>query len=70
PVNVVEKAVSLAKSKGIKYVYPGNLRNESIVTNCSNCGEDLIERTNFQTKILNFNGICDRCGTSVDGVWK
>lgn len=71
PVSMLEKAVEIAKDKGIRYVYVGNLpgnKNES--TYCHSCGKILIERRGYyilQNNIV--EGKCKFCNESIPGVW-
>lgn len=69
PVETVEKAVEIAKSKGIKYVYVGNLRTSEINTICPKCGNVLINRQSNKTTIKGFDGKCNSCGTYINGRW-
>jgi pyruvate formate lyase activating enzyme len=60
PTETLEKAITVAREAGLRYVYIGNVpghRNES--TYCYNCGELLIERFGFEIRRINLNG--DRC---------
>jgi pyruvate formate lyase activating enzyme len=60
PLDVLEKALAVAKEAGLRYVYIGNVpghKNES--TYCYNCGELLIERLGQEIRKINLNG--DRC---------
>jgi pyruvate formate lyase activating enzyme len=70
PVETVEKAAEIAKSKGIKYVYFGNVRNSEINTYCPNCGENIIRRIGYNTiSRKDFKGKCPKCGEEIPGVW-
>jgi pyruvate formate lyase activating enzyme len=64
PFEVVEKAVRIARSKGIKYVYAGNVRNKDLNnTFCSKCKTELINRMGYDTHINNvLKGKCLKCG--------
>jgi len=48
-------------SKRLKYVYTGNVRDGHSDTLCSNCGEKLIERMNYETKVLVGSAVCPKC---------
>ena len=70
PLATLQKARNIALSKGLNYVYTGNVRDpEGSGTWCPNCGQLLIERNWYQVKIrnLNPNGGCTRCGTKIEG---
>jgi pyruvate formate lyase activating enzyme len=69
PLSVLERALSIGKGEGLRYVYLGNVpghRREN--TYCPVCGEMLIERYVFdiiQNKIR--NGRCPACKAAVPG---
>jgi hypothetical protein len=70
PVETVEKAAEIAKSKGIKYVYLGNVRNSEINTYCPKCGEILIRRIGYNSQSSkDFKGKCPKCAEKISGVW-
>ncbi|MCK9255241.1 MAG: AmmeMemoRadiSam system radical SAM enzyme [Bacteroidales bacterium] len=69
PVATVEQAAQIAKSKGIKYVYLGNVHQEEGNTNCSNCGQTLIKRKTYKTETNEFSGKCKNCGEIINGIW-
>lgn len=65
----LQKAKEIAKKFGIKYVYLGNIKNDSN-TYCEKCGAVLIERKVFESKVVNIeNSKCKVCGNFVNGVW-
>ncbi|MBU0720537.1 AmmeMemoRadiSam system radical SAM enzyme [bacterium] len=65
----MERAKKIAKSHGIKYVYLGNIQNDSS-TYCSNCGMKLIDRNGFSSGMPNMeDGKCMACGSTIKGVW-
>lgn len=69
PKETLEKAYKIAKDKGIKYVYLGNIQTDKENTYCPDCGEQLIQRSGFTTNAENFNGKCPKCGKLIKGVW-
>jgi pyruvate formate lyase activating enzyme len=69
PVETVEKAAEIAKSKGIKYVYVGNVHSGETNTVCPKCGNILIRRKGFDTETNEFKGVCGECGFEVGGSW-
>lgn len=70
PVETIYKAAEIAKAKGIKYVYIGNIRTEETNTFCPTCKEILITRKGYSSNINKFEGICPKCGTKISGIWK
>ncbi|WP_297215857.1 AmmeMemoRadiSam system radical SAM enzyme [Thermoplasma sp.] len=64
PVETLKKHRDLAVSMGFKYVYIGNVPGYYENTYCPNCGNLLIERFIFSSKVvgLDKNGRCKKCG--------
>ncbi len=71
-VDTLEKAVSIAKEVGLKYVYLGNVPGHDCnSTFCPKCGRKLIHRVGFQVLTNNIiDGKCKFCGHEISGVWK
>lgn len=71
PVATLERARSLAMSKGIRYVYIGNVPDHSgNHTYCPKCGKAVIRRSSFFVTDMSMeNGKCKFCGGSIAGVW-
>ncbi len=72
PLSAVEKAREIALSRGLKYVYVGNVPagNPGESTYCPVCGNKVIERAGY--RILRFElekGRCPKCKTAIPGVW-
>jgi pyruvate formate lyase activating enzyme len=71
PIESLEKAYSLAKAAGLKYVYIGNVpghRNNS--TFCPGCGKVLIQRIHFDVPANHLKaGKCPYCGMNISGCW-
>ena len=67
PVETLYKARDILKEK-INYVYIGNIGEEQN-TYCPKCGEMVIERTGYSTRIITLNkdGECSKCGNRVIG---
>lgn len=67
--SILEKAVEIGKSTGLDYIYVGNLLGR-YSTNCKKCGQELISRRGYSTKILGLNlkGQCRVCNIQADGV--
>ncbi|MEA2030955.1 MAG: hypothetical protein U9N55_05090, partial [candidate division Zixibacteria bacterium] len=61
PRATLERARDISRAEGLEYVYLGNLGgHQGESTYCPKCGELLIKRTGYQTKIINMKG--NRCG--------
>lgn len=69
PGGKLEEAYAIAK-KHLDHVYVGNIFIEGAGdTYCRECGEVLIRRSGYRTRILGAGGTCRRCGTMTRGVW-
>lgn len=70
-VEEIRRAASIGKSKGLKYVYSGNVPGEAGEnTFCSCCGSLLIGRCGFHVEGLNLRGsACPRCATPLEGLF-
>ncbi len=65
PVAALENAVKLAKEKGMKWVYAGNVfGNKYESTYCWKCNSLVIKRVGFSVE--NIEEKCPKCGESVD----
>ncbi len=71
PVKTLLEAKKIAESKGIKYVYIGNVAGEDLSdTYCPNCKRILIKRLGYYIEINNIkDGKCKYCGTGIQGLW-
>jgi len=74
PSSTLRRAYEIGKEAGLKYVYVGNIDDESREsTYCSSCHKPLIDRHGhvgqFVTNHLVNLNVCPYCGTSVEGVW-
>jgi len=70
PASTLQRARNIALSKGLRYVYVGNVHDaEASSTYCPNCKKLLIERDWYQlgTFALNDHGACLDCGTQIPG---
>ena len=65
----IRQAVEIGRKAGLKYVYPGNLAEETN-TCCPACGKILIQRSGFgiTSNQLDGNGCCSDCGEMIAGV--
>ena len=69
PLSTLLRAKEIALSYGIKYVYIGNIRNDSS-TYCPKCNAKLIDRDGFSSKIIAINDSkCNNCSTKIQGVF-
>jgi pyruvate formate lyase activating enzyme len=72
PVATLERAITIAKSEGLKFTYIGNVPgNRAENTYCPVCGKMLIRRSGY-TIVQNSlkDGKCPFCGTHIAGVWQ
>lgn len=64
PLETLEKAFEIAKNKGMKYVYVGNvLGHDRESTFCPKCGSLVIKRVGFE--IVSFNKKCPKCDETI-----
>jgi pyruvate formate lyase activating enzyme len=69
PIETLYKAREIGLEKGLRYVYLGNLDEESNTT-CYQCGRSLIRRKGYWVVENNIRqGSCPTCGTPIAGVW-
>jgi pyruvate formate lyase activating enzyme len=68
----IERALTIGKEAGLKYVYAGNLAgHDSESTYCPECGAMLVSRRLFTVgKNRTRNGKCPECGSRIAGVWQ
>lgn len=71
PVQSLKDAYDLARSRGLHYVYVGNVRGGfGENTSCPNCGEVLIERTGYYLRSYKIDeASCSFCGQPIYGKW-
>jgi pyruvate formate lyase activating enzyme len=72
PPTTLTRAREIARSKGLHYVYTGNVHDrEGGSTWCPGCGELLIERDWYELGEWNVeNGRCRSCGYKIAGVFE
>lgn len=72
PRQTLEEAREMARSKGLRYVYTGNiLGGEGGRTHCPRCGTLLISREGFHVSRINLQGTaCPQCGQTIPGVFE
>ena len=70
PAATLVDAAAIARAVGLRHVYVGNAPEvEAATTNCSHCGERLIDRSDFAVTEWNLvEGSCPRCGHVLAGV--
>ncbi len=71
PVTTLERFRDHAMSRGLHYVYIGNVPGHSgNNTFCPQCGKTVIQRRSFFVEETNLkDGCCSFCGRSIAGVW-
>ncbi len=75
PARTLERAASIGRAAGLRYVYAGNLPGrvgELENTNCPDCGALLVERSGFEVfqNRLTANGACPHCQRVIPGFWR
>ncbi len=69
PLKTLENAWQTGKDAGLHNVYIGNapgLLGQN--TFCPNCGQTLVERSGYSTRVLAKKGVCPKCKTQMAGV--
>jgi pyruvate formate lyase activating enzyme len=71
---MLQRAATIAREAGLRYVYAGNLPGrvgKLEHTHCHECGERLITRYGYliQEYRLTPEGACPRCTTRIPGRW-
>ncbi|WP_263831825.1 AmmeMemoRadiSam system radical SAM enzyme [Sulfurospirillum oryzae] len=74
PPSTLKRAYEIGKDVGLKYVYVGNMDDESREsTYCPKCKKLVIERHGhigqYITNHLNDEGICPHCHYKLEGIW-
>ncbi|MDH7511781.1 MAG: AmmeMemoRadiSam system radical SAM enzyme [Clostridiales bacterium] len=71
PVSTLEKAHTIAREEGLKYVYIGNVPgHKAESTYCPRCQSLIIQRTGFEIKKIELkNGKCKFCQNPIPGIW-
>ncbi|MGO9232140.1 MAG: AmmeMemoRadiSam system radical SAM enzyme [Bryobacteraceae bacterium] len=72
---MLERAASIGRAAGLRYVYAGNLPGtvgELENTNCPNCRALLVERSGFEVlqNRVTADGACPRCRCAIPGFWR
>jgi pyruvate formate lyase activating enzyme len=70
PLETLNKAYSLGRKAGLRYIYIGNIPGESPQTVCPSCNQSLIRRRSFWVLENNLrDSRCPRCGEHVAGIF-
>jgi pyruvate formate lyase activating enzyme len=72
PVEILNSAFRIATEEGLKYVYTGNVPgNEISNTKCPSCNSTIIVRQGYRISANTITaGKCNKCGSTIEGVWK
>jgi pyruvate formate lyase activating enzyme len=67
PVSTLEKAARIGESKGLRFIYVGNVYDtERQNTRCPECGEIVIQRSIMQVQSMRLkDGNCPNCGAEL-----
>lgn len=67
PIDLVQKACDIGISKGLRYVYGGNVPGlASEDTYCPKCHAKMIDRTGYIIERFDKNGKCSKCGEDLN----
>lgn len=73
-IDIIRKAIKIAKDVGLLYVYGGNIDDQEISTTfCHNCKKPIITRRNLSIKDsinIDNEGKCVFCNTQIPGVFE
>jgi len=70
PVKTLQRASSIGKRAGLRYIYIGNVMGEGENTLCPNCGQTLIRRQGFYVEENKVSGAkCPFCNTAIAGIF-
>lgn len=68
-LDTLQRAREIAYKHGIKYVYLGNIQNDSS-TYCPRCKSKLVDRAGFRSHMETIvDSKCASCGEPIQGVW-
>ncbi len=72
PVATLQRARTIGREAGIRYVYTGNIPgDDGENTYCPHCGKKIVERTGYRVEAVNIrDGKCSFCAAPVSGVWR
>jgi len=68
PVSTIERAYSIGRRVGLRFVYVGNLHgHEGENTTCYSCGRLVVKRVGYQTELTGLDGSrCRFCGAELN----
>ena len=71
PLSTLTRARRIAQSKGLRYVYTGNVRDhDGERTWCPQCGKCVVDRDGYRLRgCFVRGGCCEFCGGAIAGVW-
>lgn len=71
PISMIENAISIGKTAGLKYIYGGNIYYGNYEnTKCPSCNSEIIVRRGFDIIKRNIvKGKCGNCGKEIDGIF-
>ena len=71
PVDILNKAASIAAEEGLLYAYTGNVPGSELAdTKCPGCKTILVKRQGFRIESNTISGgKCNKCGHTIDGIW-
>ena len=71
PVSTLEAARETALAEGLRFVYVGNVPgHKGETTFCPGCGQAAVRRVGYRVEAVRLKGgRCDKCGTSIPGIW-
>jgi pyruvate formate lyase activating enzyme len=70
PLDTLQKAYSLGKQEGLKFVYIGNVAGQSEDTMCPSCRQTLIKRKGFLVEGNKMeDSRCPSCGETIPGIF-
>jgi len=66
---ILTETKAMGEAMGLDYIYIGNVAG-IYATHCKHCGQELIVRSGYQTRIVGLDGEgrCTQCGVKLDGV--
>ncbi|NQU07102.1 MAG: AmmeMemoRadiSam system radical SAM enzyme [Candidatus Abyssubacteria bacterium] len=72
PISALERAVSIGESKGIRFIYVGNVaQTDRLNTRCPKCGEVVLRRAVMTLTAENIrDGACGACGERLPIIFK
>jgi pyruvate formate lyase activating enzyme len=66
PEEMMKKALSVANSKGLEYVYAKNFSEDTL---CPSCRKTFIKRNETAVNLIIKSDRCGNCNTKISGIW-